>query len=261
LVPYYQAVSELTRHVTFEACYNYRDLGGYLTADGRRVRWGTLFRSDTLHRLTTADVEEFRGLGLSTVIDLRSRTEIEDHGRVEVAEGTFTWHNVPMLDNVKLAPKEPTAVARPDPPALAPGEGYIRIVEQFSESLGEVFTLLSQDGALPAVFHCTSGKDRTGIVAALTLDLLGVPDATIVADYALTEEANERSMSWISLHEPDFAAYLAEIPYESRAARPERIRGFLDLFRYQFGSTEEFLTGLGVAEGRLRALRDRLLTA
>jgi hypothetical protein len=166
-----------------------------------------------------------------------------------------------MLDNVKLAPTEPTDPPRPDPPALAPGEGYVRIVEQFSESLGEVFTLLSQDGALPAVFHCTSGKDRTGIVAALTLDLLGVPDATIVADYALTEEANERSTSWISQHEPDFAAYLAEIPYERRAARPERIQGFLDLFRHQFGSTEEFLTGLGVAVDRLHAWRDRLLTA
>jgi protein-tyrosine phosphatase len=258
--PTIEAVTELTRHVAFEACFNFRDLGGYATTDGRRVRWGTLFRSDTLHRLTTADVEEFRGLGLRTVIDLRSRTEIEDHGRVEVAEGTFIWHNVPMLDNLRLVPTPPDAAPGPEPASLAPGEGYVRMVEQFSESLGQVFTLLSQDGALPAVFHCTAGKDRTGIVAALILDLLGVPDDTITADYTLTEEAYERSISWIEVHEPDFAAYLAEIPYERRAARPEKITGFLALFRHQFGSAEQFLINLGVDELRLHGLRDRLLT-
>jgi protein-tyrosine phosphatase len=261
--PTIEAVTELTRHVAFEACFNFRDLGGYATTDGRWVRWGTLFRSDTLHRLTRADAEEFRGLGLRTVIDLRSRTEIEDHGRVEVTDGAFTWHNVPILDNVRLVPSEPTepgAPAAPELPALAPGEGYVRLVEQFSASLGEVFSLLSQDKALPAVFHCTAGKDRTGIVAALTLDLLGVPDDSIIADYTLTERAHERTQSWIELHEPDFAAYLAEIPYERRAARPEKIRGFLDLFRHQFGSAEQFLVNLGVDGDRLRALRDRLLT-
>lgn len=258
-VPYYRTVTELTRHVSFEACFNFRDLGGYETRDGRRVRWGALYRSDTLHRLTTTDVETFLSLGLKTVVDLRSRTEIDDHGRVEMVEPGFAWHHVPMSDEIKLAPRAETDET-PPLVVLPPGEGYVLMAEQHGAAILRVFTLLAQDRALPAVFHCTSGKDRTGIVAALMLDLLGVPDRAIVADYALTEAANERSMDWIEAHEPNFAAYLAQIPYERRAPHPEKIAGFLDRFRARFGSAEQYLLELGATPALAPALRDRLLT-
>jgi protein-tyrosine phosphatase len=247
------------RRVAFEACFNFRDLGGYETGDGRRVRWGLLFRSDTLHRLTPSDADTFRALGLRTVIDLRSRMEIDDHGRVDVIDGEFAWFNVPMLDNVKLAPPDPSEPARPVPEPLAPGEGYFRIVEQFGGSLAQVFSLLSGGGALPAVFHCTSGKDRTGIVAALVLDVLGVPEDVIVEDYVLTEEATEPSLRWIRANEPDFAAFLADIPPERRAANPEKIAGFLHRVRSVHGSAEQLLVDLGVGRDDLVALRARLL--
>lgn len=252
-------MSEATRHVPFEACFNFRDLGGYRTADDRQTATGQLYRSDTLHRLTDSDADIFRSLGIRTVVDLRSRTEVEDHGRIEIADADFIWHNVPMSDEIKLAPRDPEEPP-PDFANLSPGESYALLAERYAESLGTVFSILTGEDALPAVFHCTSGKDRTGIVAALVLEVLGVPDETIVADYVLTEEANERSMVWIEANEPDFAAYLAEIPYERRAPRPEKIAGFLERFRAQFGSAEEFLVSVGVSREQLRHLRERLLT-
>jgi protein-tyrosine phosphatase len=118
---------------------------------------------------------------------------------------------------------------------------------------------MAQDDALPAVFHCTSGKDRTGVIAALLLDLLGVPDDVIAADYFLTEEARLRSMPWIEANEPTFAAFLAQIPPERRAIRPETILAFIQRFRAKHGSTAEFIGQLGVDEPQIKALRDRLL--
>ena len=72
LAPSIKLMSDTMRHIAFEACFNFRDLGGYESRDGRHTRWGRLFRSDTLHRLTAADAEMFHDLGLRTVIDLRS---------------------------------------------------------------------------------------------------------------------------------------------------------------------------------------------
>ena len=180
-----------TRHVRFEACFNFRDLGGYQTAGGHRVRWATLYRSDTLHRLTATDAEAFNALGLRTVIDLRSLTEIDQFGRLGVTREDLTWRSVPMLDNVRLAlpdPSDPPVVpSRPDP--ATPGEPYVRIAEEFAPSVAAVFGILAGEDALPAVFHCTSGKDRTGILAALVLEVLGVADEVIASDYVLTAKA------------------------------------------------------------------------
>jgi protein-tyrosine phosphatase len=252
-------VDQTVRHVFFEACFNFRDLGGYQTADGRHLRWATLYRSDTLHRLTTADVEAFRGLGLRTVVDLRTTTEIDQYGRLGISYAGLTWHNLPMLDGLRLAPRDPSEPPLVLSPEASPGEGYVRIAEQFAPSIAETFRILASQDALPAVFHCTSGKDRTGIVAAMMLDVLGVADDVIGPDYSLTEAALERSTPWIEQHEPEFAAFLAQIPPDRLAPRPERILDFLAGIRGRYGSVSGFLTTFGVPEGDLDTLRARIL--
>lgn len=244
------------RHVWFEACFNFRDLGGYVTADGRRLRWKTLYRSDTLHRLTAADAEVFKALGLRTVIDLRSPTELTDYGRLSVGHDGIAWHSIPMLDDVRLRPRDDST---PLPEPLEPGEGYMGILLEFSGAVARTFKLLAADGALPAVFHCTSGRDRTGIVAALMLELVGVPDESIAADYVLTELARPRSTAWIEVNEPEFGALLAQIPPERRRMRAEMILGFLERVRTAHGSAAGFLTSAGVTEAEQDALRRRLL--
>jgi protein-tyrosine phosphatase len=255
-------MDERSRHVEFDACFNFRDLGGYETADGARVRWRVLYRADTLHRLTERDAERFAELGLRTVIDLRSGAEIDDHGRLGVTSGDLAWHNVAMSDDLKLAPGGEPPPPPPVPPRRAPrdpGGVYLDIAERFRTSIGDVLTLLAAEDGLPAVFHCTGGKDRTGIIAALVLDILGVPDDVIAADYVLTARARERSTPWIEANEPVFAAFLAQIPPERRTIRPETILGFLAGIRAQHGSGAEFLVACGLSDTQLANLRDRLL--
>jgi protein-tyrosine phosphatase len=246
-----------SRQVLFEACFNFRDLGGYDTRDGGRTRWNTLYRSDSLHRLTPADGVLFRSLAVRTVIDLRSETEVEDHGRFQARGGT-AWHHAPMLDNVKLR----VPVDGDAPPARtvrAAGNPYVYIVDGFGDSIAATFKLLAADGALPAVFHCMSGKDRTGIVTALMLDLLGVPDEAIAADYALTEETRDRSASWIEANEPELAAFFARIPPELNRADPEKILLLLGHIRTSYGSSAGLLSGLGVTDEEQSALKSRLV--
>ena len=250
-------MTEVSRHVLFEACFNFRDLGGYETVDGKRVRWNMLFRSDALHRLTPADAQMFASMGLRTVIDLRSRAELDTHGAAPEASG-HAWFHLPMLDDMKLAPPEP-GTEQPRREGLDPGEVYLMIAERFSASIARIFKLLSRPEAYPAVFHCTAGKDRTGILAALLLEVLGVPDPVIGDDYALTELARERTTAWIKVNEPDYAAYLAQIPLEFRKATPEKIVAFLELLRAKYRSVPEFLTGVGVTGDDLDSLCGQLL--
>jgi protein-tyrosine phosphatase len=251
------------RLLSFEACFNFRDLGGYPTKDGRASRWGRLFRSDTLHRLTDQDVAAFADLGLRTVIDMRTATELEDHGTLrQDGRDTLDWYHVPLFDGVmrlRARTEEELALmeaARSE--QAVPGEAYLRMLGD-GAGVGRVFDLLAGEGALPAVFHCTSGKDRTGMIAALTLDLLGVDADVIAADYVLTNETRARSNEWISQNEPDFAAFLAQIPLERQHTRPETILGFLDGVRNAYGSVEKMLREHGISAERIEQFRDNLL--
>ena len=252
------------RLVSFEACFNFRDLGGYRTADGRRVGWGRLYRSDTLHRLTPSDLAVFASLGLRTVIDLRTETELEDFGSLpEHGRVALRWHHVPLFDGVvRLQPTDPDEPSRTElsvgsDPAR-PGETYVRMLGD-GDGFARVFDLLTAADALPAVFHCTSGKDRTGMVAAMTLDLLGVDDDVIAADYVLTNQTRERANAWIAANEPVFAAFLAQIPPERRQTQPEAILGFLDAVRANFGSVEKLLTEHKIPQERIDGLREAVL--
>jgi protein-tyrosine phosphatase len=146
------------------------------------------------------------------------------------------------------------AASEPD----QPGQSYLHMLGDGS-GCARVFELLVGSKSLPAVFHCTSGKDRTGMVAAMTLDLLGVDDDLIAADYILTNETRDRSSAWIADNEPLFAAFLAQIPPERRHTRPDTILGFLDEVRRRYGSVEKLLIEHKIPAESLDAFRDNML--
>jgi protein-tyrosine phosphatase len=241
------------RHITFDACFNFRDIGGYETVDGRSVRWGAVFRAGSLHRMTTADVEVAARLGICTVIDLRSTAELDrDGGYVEGSNVAF--HHAPLFENDDL----PFKWAEIDTPAPPPGEDYVAIADKGAEALAAAFRAIAE-GDHAVVVHCAAGKDRTGILTALLLSCLGVPDHSIVADYQLSDLSIAPFEKWARVNAPEEAAEAAARPPWLVHSSSSIMQGFFDRLRSRDGSIENFLSGAGVEPSVTRALRSRLL--
>lgn len=236
-----------------EAVFNFRDLGGYPTAGGGSVRWRAVFRADGLHRLTEGEAGFLKSLGIVTVIDLRTVEEVTARGRVPQAM-VPGYHHLPLFDVVPDWSVDPD-VSSPD--FLA--ERYMEMLDSGREALAATLTLLSDPASLPAVFHCTAGKDRTGIVAAVLLELLGVDRDVVIADYALSQEAMTRMEAWLSETRPDYATQRAARPPVVIEARPETMARFLASVDERFGSVRALVDGLGVAAGVVEDLRRNLL--
>jgi protein-tyrosine phosphatase len=245
------------RLLALEAVHNFRDLGGYPTADGRVTRWHTLYRADGLQRLTPADVESLRPLGLRTVIDLRTAGELRRRGTFPVDAYPVTFHHLPVIDVMWDA----------DAPGVDPADPSAFLFHQYQSLLtyGEplfarAFHLLGVPGALPAVFHCAAGKDRTGILAALVLASLGVPHDVVAEDYGLSREAMDRTRRWAEIHRPDLAASWDDVPAHHLAAEPEAMARLLALLTERHGSVQRYVVSIGVPNALLAHLGSALLT-
>jgi protein tyrosine/serine phosphatase len=244
--------SPLSRHLVLERAWNFRDLGGYVGADGRSVRWRRLFRADGLERLSPADLEQVAALGLRTVIDLRTGDEVAK-GRIASGAGELTWQHLPMLD--VLPPREkyegwvgPEFVA----------SQYLAMLESAQKSVSTFLGVLADPGSYPLVYHCFAGKDRTGVLTALVLGLLGVADEEIIADYALSKLAMERLLEWLRSQYGSDTAELDSSAAAIVAAEPETMAMFLERFRDAFGTFESYAESVG-RPGAAAALQSLLL--
>jgi protein-tyrosine phosphatase len=236
------STSGAQRLIELDGCFNFRDVGGYQTADGRRVRWRRLFRADGLHRLTEGDRGQLAELGLQTVIDLRSGDELADHGRITWPAPGLAYHHLPMSE---VLPEQEELPAWVDPEYVA--RRYAELLGRGKEAVTEALAVLTDPAAYPAVFHCAAGKDRTGILSALILGLLGVPDEAIVADYALSRVGMVRFLDWLHTQYPDARERLERSSAAIVAAEPDTMALFLQQFRAHHGSFEEYAAALGMA--------------
>lgn len=248
------------RDIPFEECTNFRDLGGYVTVDGRRVRWRVLFRSGQLHGMTEGDVQTAGvDLGIKTVIDLRRPEEIAQQGIGPLGDPLFDHHRV------SLRPDEDESVIQERLRALT------RIADHYAPWIGDpifgsgvaqVLSAIIRPGALPALFHCNAGKDRTGMVAAVILGILGVSDEDIVADYALSD-IHMQAIRERVLSNPDTARQmegLPEIAIEALfSAPPEAMEHVLETVRKEHGTMRQYVGSYGVGNNVIRSLQDALL--
>jgi protein-tyrosine phosphatase len=254
---------QTTRVLALEAAYNFRDLGGYPTADGRVTKWRTLFRADGLHRLTEADLRVMRDIGLRTVVDLRTADELIERGRFPLNAHPVGYHHVSLMD-VIWDPGQAPAESSGAPVADFLLERYIEMIDGAGQRIGDVFAILSDPAALPAVFHCAAGKDRTGILAALLLSSLGVVDDDVVADYALTGEAVPRMLAaWkaAAAANPLAGGEVPATPAPAAflAAEPDAMARLLELIRAVHGSTRDYVRTLGVSDAVLADLAAAVL--
>jgi len=219
---------------TLSGCRNFRDLGGHAAADGRRVRTGRVFRSDSLHGLTDEDVDHLRGIGVTAVYDLRMPEEVEQFGVGPLYDGggAARYVHAPMFETLPehwLASDEPYTAARV-------GREYFDMLGLGAASIAGIAADLGGEGNLPAVFHCMAGRDRTGTVAAVLLSTLGVDHETIAADYAVTGE---------------------RLPEEGLVAGA--VEELLGRLEREHGSAAGYLRSTGVTDEQLDSLRRSLL--
>jgi len=167
-----------TRHLTLPETHNIRDLGGYALADGGTTQWRRMLRGDSLAHLTDAGRDELVAGGLGLVIDLRGEGEIAVEPNPFMGRGEVEYRNIPLFD--ALAP-----IGMAETP-FDMAARYCDALDRCGARVAQVLRAIAEAPEGMVLFHCTAGKDRTGIVAAMLLLLAGVAEGDVIEDYALT---------------------------------------------------------------------------
>jgi hypothetical protein len=256
-------VAERVRRLTWEACSNIRDVGGYRTVAGPRTRWGALVRADDLCRLTPPGQAALVAYGVRTVIDLRHPWE--------VALAPHPFAPAPSGDDLNAASAGPRYRRLPlrDPNdavlgaavAAAPSTAarYLLLLDRCGTQLAAVAIAVATAEAGGVLVHCTAGRDRTGLVVAVLLALAGVPAGTIAADYALSPRGRQSRFEGARRR----AGQPAD-PARPKAGRGEQIGrepvlALLAHLEAEHGGGEAYLRAAGVATPDLERLRARLV--
>lgn len=240
------------RLVPLEGCLNFRDLGGYPTAGGGRVRWRQLFRSDALHLLTPADVSRLRDeIGVTDVVDLRSTPELASEGRGLLANEPMRFHHLPLFDG------HVTADTRVQAADWTLADRYWLLAQVARDAVARVIRALA-DAPGAAIYHCAAGKDRTGVISAIVLGLLDVPAEVIVADYVATRENLDAIVDRLMSLE-GYQQMLANLPPDTMHAEPETMRDFLGRLREHYGSMRAYACAAGLDDATIDRLVARLV--
>jgi len=236
--------------IALEGGYNFRDLGGYATKDGKHTKYGILYRSGALHKLTNNDHDTLINLSIQCIFDLREATEHDQEGLNVLPEHVELIYMPTTLGRDAMTQELQTDAL-----------GF-RMKTYYKSSLAPRMTyhadlfkqILQHIESAPVVFHCSAGKDRTGIVAALILRVVGVADEDIIADYAETTE----HLADYAKHQGDrFRGYgLPESAVqELLGSAPETMQDFLTFLDSEFGSAEAYLMQGGVTAAELDRFR------
>lgn len=254
------------RRLNLEGAVNFRDLGGYRTRDGRQVRWGRLFRSDDLAELSRSDVVALSRLGIRLVCDFRTLDVQREEPDRSIESGATEALALP-IEQVGVEPSAMrTAIRTGGIAALQIEQLMLRSYESFvteeQAAWSAMFARLADPASLPALVHCTAGKDRTGFASALVLLALGVPEATVFEDYLLTNYYQRDFLAFVLRWTPLYSFFRTD-PEDLRPlleARPEYLQRSLDTIAARYGTLDAYLSeGLGITPEERRALETNLL--
>lgn len=237
-----------TRHLPIKGTYNVRDLGGYATATGQ-TQWRRILRADALHRLDAEGIETMLASGITTVIDLRHADELTHQPNPFAGLAGVAYHNVSLLDGLA-----PSLMSEGD--LLL--ELYKLALTQRQPALAQVLRIIADAPPGAVLFHCTAGKDRTGIVAALLLGLAGVEAGIIVEDYALTAALIAPIIADITAGA--VARGADPVSFQRLlAAEPATMVATLAFIEAEYGSVPAYLASIGLDDATVERLRSRLL--
>lgn len=239
------------RHLPLAGTYNVRDIGGYRTRDGRITRWRTIFRADSLHRLPEEAQNILLEHGVRTVIDLRRTDETEKAPNVFATTTTVTYRHLSLMHDVRPEPQNRRSLI----------DVYRRILDERQEQVGEALRVLAHPDAPPAVIHCTAGKDRTGLITALLLGLAGVPEETIVEDYAQSSIYLDGSF-WEDVRQRVIERGESWAAYEPlMRCLPDDMRTTLQYLADRYGGCEAYTRTIGLDADHIETLRSVVVQA
>ena len=260
-----EAIILAERQLVLQGSPNFRDLGGYQTDDGRRLKWGRLYRSSKLSNLTDIDMQYVRRLGLTLICDFRQVVEQELEPTRIHSENSPTLASLPVTPGSSASFLENLhngIIAVQDPAGFMEQINRDFVINQMPQ-YAEMFQLLLA-GDQQLLIHCASGKDRTGVGAALILDVLGVSEETIVNDYLLTNKylPIEKEVARLSKELADHsgAAISEDALRPLLEVRPEYIRACFEEIKKRYESKEHFYeTALSLDTAKVTHLKDRYL--
>lgn len=240
------------RHIPLKGASNFRDMGGYAGHEGRSVKWRKIFRSDHLAALDAADLAQLQKLDVRRAFDFR--------GVQESQAQSYAW---PSIERHSLS-IEPTVVQRLQAQHLtgkpltaadaldAMQTTYRDFVRVESHRFAQLFENLLEKSD-PLLFHCTAGKDRTGLAAALILSALGVSESDIWKDYLLTNQLYKRNSTGASTLSPDVLKIVWEV-------QESFLKASLDVIQQEHGGIHNYLTEqLKLSPAALQKLRANYL--
>ncbi|HBP37599.1 MAG TPA: hypothetical protein DD640_02445 [Clostridiales bacterium] len=247
-------MSRNPKRLQLQTLYNVRDLGGFSASGGRVTAHGRFLRSDAPVRLNAHDLQLLLDYPIHTVIDLRSLSEIQDQAPGLRDHPAVTYHNIPLLGSdleAEIAALPGFEVGREQ---IGLPDLYVYLLDHARDSLGQVFRLLAEvrdNGA--CLFHCSHGKDRTGLVAALLLMLAGVSDPDIVEDYQISS----------AYLKPWFDTFISSVPEDTLhffQTDPQNMILTLNYFRRHYDSAENFMLICGLNQKEITRLQEKMLS-
>ena len=227
-----------------EGSFNVRDFGGYAAEDGRVIKPRRFVRTGSLFGVSEQGKQALLDMGVRRIIDLRSKQEVQDKPDAMMDDARFVWANVPMLDYIhsRIAAQQLDGL----PTSLE--EMYIGLLERGKDDFRRIFELFAGPEQEGIVFHCTAGKDRTGITAMLLLSLAGLDRQTIIQDYARSEQELR----------PLLMKYPLNIPEHFTQSRPETMQATLDYLQNRYGGARAYLSDIGVTPEQQNAILAKL---
>ena len=239
-----------SRFIDLQACVNFRDVGGYRNRRGQTVAWRKMFRSDSLHLMSDEDIQRvYQTLGVVTLIDLRNSNETQRDGYRSSLPTTANYHHLSLLEDYAVRIYEPG-----DDPAARLTTTYLWILANSGHLIAQALNTMAEEPNLPALFHCTAGKDRTGVLAAVILGILDVDEEQIMADYELTNQTMDRLYPLLCAIPGN-----EERPRASFEAQPQAMEATLAALRNNYGGAQAYAFSQGVSKANIQQLRTSLL--
>jgi protein-tyrosine phosphatase len=249
---------QYSRQIHFEGIVVFRDLGGYKARGGRTVAWRRIFRSSELLSMSQKDILQLKEIGLKAVINLRKPKESEKQQEISLLnEVGARFCNVPFrLSSALLIKREEELY----PKFLNMGEVYLNRISDkgYGQRIIEALEIIAEPENHPLLFHCAVGKDRSGVLAAVLLSVLGVADEDVIKDYILSGPYMKGILERIK-NDPQTPDNVKNLPAYQWEATPESMTLFITTLKKEYGSTEGYLKENGADSSLVKRLETALL--